>query len=271
MRRIISKDSGFARGAGKMRQGFCLSAGHSPLRVLLRASAQKPAGLRRAAVFCLLLLTVPAAAQSGAIRGAGLGWSFASQNSALSAGGGEPGCSAIHGAACGAGSGWSFASQNSALSAGGGEPGYRAIRGAGSGEFFVGVSAETALYSIDAVAFGGGLTAGYGFGAGAVGLGLRYLVDTGGLTTYAPHLFARLYLPQTAPRSGSGPFLQCTLGPSFHTWNPRIPPGRLAGAVSADLSAGWRFLLGERWYVEPALRAGYPFIIGAGIAAGYRI
>ena len=240
------QNSGFAHAAGKTRHGVCFYPEHSPLCVLLRASVKKPAGLRPAAVLCLLLLTFPATAITG---NESTGGAMDGAITKLSDRGGEGGVS-----------------QSETPTRSG------ATGGAGSGWFFIGMSAETALYSVDTAAFGGGLTAGYGFDIGAIGLGLWYLVDTGGLTTYAPHLFFRFYLPvQNAPRSGSGPFLQFTLGPSFHAWNPRIPPGSLTSAVSAGLSAGWRFLLGKRWYIEPVLRAGYPFITGAGSAAGYRL
>ncbi|MDR2159287.1 MAG: hypothetical protein LBP23_04370 [Treponema sp.] len=142
------------------------------------------------------------------------------------------------------------------------------------GEFFAGVLAESALYSVDGAAFGGGLAAGYGFDIGAVGLRADYLVDLKGLTTFAPGLFVRFCLPlppvNTAPPFRRGPFLQLDLGPSFHARDPRVPPAALAGAVSAGLSAGWRFLLGDHWYTEPALRAGYPFLAGAAVTAGYR-
>ncbi|MDR1306884.1 MAG: hypothetical protein LBK74_04845 [Treponema sp.] len=43
------------------------------------------------------------------------------------------------------------------------------------------------------------------------------------------------------------------------------------GRFSVGLAAGWRFLLGERWYVEPFLRAGYPYIAGGGVSAGFRL
>jgi hypothetical protein len=146
--------------------------------------------------------------------------------------------------------------------------------GAGRAEFFIGASAETALYSIETVAAGAGLCAGYGFDIGAIGIGLRYLADAEGLTTFAPYLFVRFYLPlafiNAEDRFRSGPFLQFDAGPSFHAWNPRISPDEVAAAVSAGLSAGWRFLLGKNWYAEPVFRAGYPFITGAGLTGGFR-
>jgi len=41
-------------------------------------------------------------------------------------------------------------------------------------------------------------------------------------------------------------------------------------AFSGGISIGWRFNLGERWYIEPAARGGYPHIWGGGITAGIR-
>jgi hypothetical protein len=39
-------------------------------------------------------------------------------------------------------------------------------------------------------------------------------------------------------------------------------------APVAGLSAGWRFPLGTRWYIEPVISGGYPHIIGGGIYGG---
>jgi hypothetical protein len=46
--------------------------------------------------------------------------------------------------------------------------------------------------------------------------------------------------------------------------------GNALPAVLGGLTLGWRVLLGS-WYLEPALRGGYPFIWGAGLAFGYRV
>jgi hypothetical protein len=140
------------------------------------------------------------------------------------------------------------------------------------GEVFIAVSAGTAFYSAESAAFGGGLAAGYGFDIGAIGVTMDYLVDPEGLTTLAPGLFARFYLPlvSKALPLRSGPFLQLGFGPTFHTGTPRIPPAAVTASVSAGVSAGWRFPVGDRWYVEPTLRAGYPFLTGAAVSAGYR-
>jgi hypothetical protein len=41
-------------------------------------------------------------------------------------------------------------------------------------------------------------------------------------------------------------------------------------APVGGLSAGWRFPLGTRWYIEPAIRGGYPYLFGASLTAGFR-
>jgi hypothetical protein len=145
------------------------------------------------------------------------------------------------------------------------------VREAFPGEFFVGASAETALYSSDGAAFGGGLAAGYGFDIGALGVRLDYLVDPEGLATLTPGLFLRFYIPLPAALQWrSAPFLQLDFGPTFHGRDGRLSSGGTASAVSAGLTAGWRFLLADHWYAEPSLRGGYPFITGGGVSAGYR-
>jgi len=47
-------------------------------------------------------------------------------------------------------------------------------------------------------------------------------------------------------------------------------PRMTRGSVLADVTAGANIPLGERWHVEPALRVGYPIIMGATLTAGIR-
>ncbi|MDR2662058.1 MAG: hypothetical protein LBC31_03575 [Treponema sp.] len=140
-----------------------------------------------------------------------------------------------------------------------------AAQSRGGEEFFAGPAAETAVYSAKGGAFGGGLTLGYGYGPGAMGFRLIYFGDGAGLSTLETGIFLRLYLP----REGEGLFVQANAGACIFALNGNFDhPG--AGGMSAGLSAGWRFLLRDRWYVEPYLRAGYPYIVGAGVSAGFR-
>jgi hypothetical protein len=149
------------------------------------------------------------------------------------------------------------------------------------GSFFIAPSAETALYSVKSAAFGGGLVLGYGamradpggavFDGGAVGIKTAAFIDPGKITTLELNLFVRLYIPLPVP---SGLFVQVSAGPCFYAEEGAVSTSlkRYGGvfSASAGIGAGWTFLLGKHWYVEPMLRAGYPYIAGAGVSGGVR-
>jgi outer membrane protein OmpA-like peptidoglycan-associated protein len=91
------------------------------------------------------------------------------------------------------------------------------------------------------------------------------------LCSYETSLFFRYYLPGLhLPKSTDGPFVQAEAGGmvfferGYHRFLEAFP------AFSGGLSAGWRFTLGKRWYVEPAARFGYPHIWGLNVMAGFR-
>jgi hypothetical protein len=72
------------------------------------------------------------------------------------------------------------------------------------------------------------------------------------------------------PKDIDGPFVQLEAGSVVlfergYSEKPEAFP-----AFSGGLSIGWRFNLGEKWYIEPAARGGYPHIWGGGITAGIR-
>jgi hypothetical protein len=60
-------------------------------------------------------------------------------------------------------------------------------------------------------------------------------------------------------------FAQVELGADLIFYDGDTLPALLGG-----LAVGWRIPLGS-WYLEPALRGGYPYIWGAGIGFGRRI
>jgi hypothetical protein len=131
--------------------------------------------------------------------------------------------------------------------------------------FFIAPVVETALFSTEKAAFGAGLAFGYD---GAVMLGYRalYFIDPDGLGTLELGIFFRVYLPSDRH---DGFFIQAGAGPCVFAEEAPLFPPKLS-ATSAGVILGWRFLLGSRWYVEPYLRAGYPFVAGAGTSAGFR-
>jgi hypothetical protein len=131
--------------------------------------------------------------------------------------------------------------------------------------FFVAPAVELSRFSVNKAAFGAGLAFGYD---GRVTAGYRalYFADPDGLATLELLLFLRVYLP-TGRHDGF--FIQAGVGPSIFTQNGALFPPK-ANSTSAGVSLGWRFLLGNSFYIEPALRAGYPHIAGAGVSAGFR-
>ncbi|MDR1306058.1 MAG: hypothetical protein LBK74_00605 [Treponema sp.] len=137
----------------------------------------------------------------------------------------------------------------------------------GGEEFFIAPVIQTALFSTSGPAFGGGLAAGYGYDDGAMGLRALYFADTHGLTTLEFCLFLRVY---PLPRNNAGFFVQVDAGTALFALDGAFTVDAGAGRISAGLSAGWRFPLGTRWYVEPSVRAGYPYIAGADVSAGFR-
>jgi hypothetical protein len=131
--------------------------------------------------------------------------------------------------------------------------------------FFAGGLAETAFFSDKSLSYGGGLVLGCDGGA-ALGLRAACFTDPGGIVALEFCAFFRLYLPRLrAPR---GLFLQINAGSSIYGLGglPGLPS--LTGMFSAGIQAGWRFVFKERFYLEPAVRAGYPYIAGAGLSAG---
>jgi hypothetical protein len=134
--------------------------------------------------------------------------------------------------------------------------------------FFIAPLIEIPGYSRKGPAFGGGLSLGAGDGV-TIGCRFLYAIDTESVHTLEIAIFMRFYLNHN--NAVTGPFIQFNTGASIHALNsfPSFPAE--AGGLSVDLAAGWRFPLGRRWYIEPAIRAGYAFILGAGVAFAYRL
>jgi hypothetical protein len=146
-------------------------------------------------------------------------------------------------------------------------------------DFWVCPVFESGLYGISNIAIGGGVALGYG---NRVALGFKavYWDDLEVLRALELNFLLRFYffsIAETAPSGAgpSGPFVQFSGGPVIFAWdehNISIPSEM--SMISAGLSLGWRFLLGERlgarFFIEPAIRGGYPYYIAAGLSAGVR-
>jgi hypothetical protein len=135
--------------------------------------------------------------------------------------------------------------------------------------FFIAPTAE-AVYSRTSPAFGGGIAFGGGdfitLGAKAV-----YFVDREAFYSLEAGMFVRVFFFYFRLNDTRGPFIQLNYGFVVFAHNEAVSTPAEAGTISAGLSAGWRFLLGNRFFIEPAVRAGYPYFAGAGLSAGFRL
>jgi len=136
-------------------------------------------------------------------------------------------------------------------------------------EGWICLSADTAMYSFDALCYGGGFAIAYGRGL-SVGIKAVYYADTVSFTDVFEFCFLlRLYFK--GMEAGSGPFMQVCAGFAiFFRRDDGISFPAQWGAVNAGLNAGWRFLLGDAFYIEPFINAGYPYLAGAGLGVGVR-
>jgi hypothetical protein len=130
--------------------------------------------------------------------------------------------------------------------------------------FFAGIDAETAANTRKGAALGGGLQLGVDMNEKfAAGINLSLTSDFDIITTVETSVFFRYY--PALPFHISGIFAQIQAGIVTFFEGDKTLSTFLGG-----LAAGWQFEFGEDFYVEPFLRAGYPFIWGAGVTLGIR-
>ena len=135
-------------------------------------------------------------------------------------------------------------------------------------DFWICPGGEMALYSISGASWGGSFSLGYGKGT-SVGLRAAWFFTPEGTSTVELNFLFRIYF--FGANAFSGPFIQFIGGPAlFFTQNNEIDIPSELGMISAGLNLGWRFLFINRWFVEPSVRAGYPYMLGAGLSAGAR-
>jgi len=135
--------------------------------------------------------------------------------------------------------------------------------------------AASSLFALDlSIGIGAEVNANTRSGAAAggilsFGLELNDLFSAGLVTAFShnfdsvftlePRAFFRYYLPFKI----DGLFAQAEFGTSIFIEEDSAYP-----AVSGGIAAGWRYLINQNFYIEPYLRAGYPFIWGAGLTGG---
>ena len=147
------------------------------------------------------------------------------------------------------------------------------------GDFWVCPGAETALYSSAGVSVGSSLAVAYGNKI-SFGFGMAWFFDTKKVLDALELNFLLRYYFKGGALSGAslkegepsaGPYLQLTGGPAlfFDKAEKASTPAKW-GTVSAGATFGWRFLFGKLFFVEPYIRAGYPYLVGAGVSGGVR-
>ncbi|MCL2441151.1 MAG: hypothetical protein FWD14_05380 [Treponema sp.] len=135
------------------------------------------------------------------------------------------------------------------------------------GDFWAAPGFEAASYSTQGLAYGGSLTIGYGSGS-MIGLKLAYFISGDDVDTLEVSFLLRFYLSGRDVYSGA--FIQVMGGPSvFNRSGDAFLPS-YSGTLSAGLCFGWRFVFNDRWFIEPHVRSGVPYILGVGVCAGVR-
>jgi len=133
-------------------------------------------------------------------------------------------------------------------------------------DLFAALLAEGSGYSRYNVAFGGGILFGGSLDGKGIGLSLLYAQDAENFIFLEILANVRLYLSRA--KDNTGIFLQAEGGIVFFSYEKFEFKDYFAPSVG--LRAGWRFMIIKNWYIEPFIRGGYPYILGAGFSSGYR-
>jgi len=136
------------------------------------------------------------------------------------------------------------------------------------GDFWICPSGEAALYTSSGVSYGGGFSLGYGRGS-SIGIKAVWYPGSDGASVLEINCLLRFYF--FGKKAYSGPFLQFYGGPAliFEKGETVSFPSE-TGVFSLGMGLGWRFLILDRVFLEPSIRAGYPYLAGAGLSVGVR-
>ena len=132
---------------------------------------------------------------------------------------------------------------------------------------FIAPLIEIIGYSRSGPAIGGGLAIGAGDEI-TIGARFLYAISNESIITMEIAVFFRAYI--FGPDTAKGPFVQLNIGSASFGLERPVPIPSAAGDLSLGLGAGWRIPFSNRWYWEPYIRIGYPYIVGAGISAAFR-
>ena len=134
-------------------------------------------------------------------------------------------------------------------------------------DFWISMSGDGSMYSSSGLAFGGGLSFGYGSGL-SIGIKAVWYFGAEDLNTFELNVILRFYLE--GQQAYSGPFIQFMGGPTFYGFMESAAIPAEVGMISAGLCFGWRFLFVDSLFIEPSIRVGFPYIVSAAISLGIR-
>jgi len=136
------------------------------------------------------------------------------------------------------------------------------------GEFWIGAAADMAMYTSGGANIGASISFGYGRGA-SIGVKATYLFDNEfNYDVFELMFLLRFYL--FGRNYCSGLFIQFTGGQSLFFRHDDISLPSNWGVFNAGVNLGWRFHIGNVFFVEPIFRAGYPFFLGFSLSCGVR-
>jgi len=135
-------------------------------------------------------------------------------------------------------------------------------------DFWVGFGFHTAFYdSFGGPSIGGNLTVGYGSGT-LIGFMASYFLNGNDSSILEFDLLLRFYL--SGKNAFLGPFLQFVGGASLINYNVSFNIPSNTGVINAGLGFGWRLIAVDRFYWEPSIRVGYPYICCFVLSIGIR-
>jgi len=134
-------------------------------------------------------------------------------------------------------------------------------------DLFAGLFAEGMGYSRYNITGGGGILLGGSLDGKGIGLRLLFVQDAENFIFFEALAHFRMYLSREKIEN-AGLFLQAEGGIVFFSYE-KFEITEYSSFV-AGLSAGWRFMMNDWWYIEPFIRGGYPYIFGAGFSTGFR-
>ena len=134
-------------------------------------------------------------------------------------------------------------------------------------DIFVAPIVEVLGYAREGASLGFGFIAGAGDGI-AAGIRLLYTFDSDQVNSLSIDVFMRYYF--LGMDANTGIFVQPSMGMVVLNINEAISFPSESGSITVSIAAGWRVLFQGNFFLEPFVRFGYPYMMGTGLAAGFR-